>query len=180
MNLKDLLRDVLDIDKDFFEKTDKPENNRTPLTEPELHLVLNDNPDGCVFYNIIQNKPVSRKYNSQIVVGIQQIKNHIPLFHERYNTYCPNVSWQPIAFVAKVSDAKSVKQPMYHPLGRHIFGNIIMHNTTTQNYSLLIPQWSHVVPFRCAASASEEALYQTFLHFLHNPTLIAEYVKKMR
>ena len=180
MGLKNLLCGILEIEKDFFEKTDKPQNDRTPLTEPMLRSVLDDDTGGCVYYNLIQNKPVSRYYKSQIVVGIQQIKNYTPLLHQRYQQHCPDVAWKPIAIVAKVSEAKSITKPLYHPLGRHIFGNLIMHNTTTQNYNLLMPQWAHVVPYRCAASASEEALYQTFLYFLHSPELIAEYVKKMR
>ena len=180
MDLKKIFRGKDSENQDFFEHTLTPKNNRTPVTEHGLEKLIDDDVDGCVFYNLIQNKPMKRMYNSHMVVGIQQIRNNVPLFFERYNQCCPNVPWQPIALTAKVSDFASRRKPAYHPLGRHIFGNLIMHNNTTQDYSLLVPQWVHVVPLRCVDTASEEALYQSFLYFLHNPRFIAEQIKKFR
>ncbi|MBP3316467.1 MAG: hypothetical protein J6L70_02610 [Alphaproteobacteria bacterium] len=143
--------------KDIFEETTNPQNGRVPLTRAMAESVLGESLDNVVIYDLINNRPNRRTYNSHYVIG----GNTMATNATRFKNLCAKshviAGRVPVAVVAKTY--LQHRSMDYSNRGTAVSGKVIFYDPETKGYAAFTRGWMHCGCHVCNVAASEQALY---------------------
>ncbi len=145
--------------KDIFEENNEMQNGRAPLSRAMAESVLGEWLDNVVFYDLINNRPNRRTYNSCYVVGNSDMINNAARFKKLCAKSSVIAGRVPVAVVAKTYlEHRGLD---YSSRGTAVAGNVIFYDPETKKYSAFTRGWMHCSCHVCNIAASEQALYDT-------------------